>query len=519
MMTETLRALLVEDSEQDAKLLIHEIRRRRIDLRVRRVETEAAMRDALQKEHWDVILCDWSLPEFSALAALRVLEEAHVDIPFIIVSGTIGEEMAVEAMRAGADDYLLKDRLARLVPAITRAMSDARARRERHELEAQLFQAQKMDAIGRLAGGIAHDFNNILMVILSEADLLREGIARGQDVAEQLDGIRGAAERAAALTRQLLTVSRRQPRHPRLVSLDTIVDDLRKMLERIIGEDIQMSTSLSSTSTTIEADPEQVAQVVLNLAVNARDAMPTGGTLLVRTAAVVLDGAKAAGAGVPEGPYVELIVSDTGCGMDSATLSRIFEPFFTTKGVGKGTGLGLSTVFSIVRQSGGGIRVHSEPGKGATFTLYFPSVDAPPHVTKPPASLPGEGSGPSGMVLVVDDDTDVRRSVCRLLALHGFTYVDAPDARTALDIFRDQGVAIDLVITDLVMPVMDGATLAKRLRELRSDVRILFMSGFADVAMLPPDASSNGERLVSKPFSGAELAKAVRRALSAPAES
>jgi two-component system cell cycle sensor histidine kinase/response regulator CckA len=514
-MTEKLRALIVEDSETDTKLLVHEMRRRGIALEFHRVEDADSMQQALKNETWNIILCDWSLPRFSALGALAVLKESDLDIPFIIVSGTMGEEMAVEAVRAGAHDYLLKDRLTRLVPAIERELREARARAERKQLEAQLLQAQKMDALGRLAGGIAHDFNNILMVILSEADLLREGMARGAEVGEHIDGITNAAQRAAALTRQLLTVSRRQPRNPRIVSLNSIVGDVKKMLDRILGEDIEVDTVLMSTSASIEADAEQIGQVLLNLAVNARDAMPSGGKLLVQTESVELQPVAAAMAGIAPGSYLELTVSDTGCGIDGDTIARIFEPFFTTKEVGKGTGLGLSTVFSIVRQSNGGIRVHSEPGKGTTFKIYFPRVDAPPQVSSPP-DVPLGPDGPHHTVLVVDDDPHVRRSVCRLLSIHGFAVISAPDAATAIDIFREYGQVIDLVMTDLVMPIVNGRGLAKRLRELRPDVRVLFMSGFADQTVLANEAGDHDDRVIHKPFTGAEIARAIRRAIGSP---
>jgi signal transduction histidine kinase len=423
--------------------------------------------------------------------------------------------MAVEAVRAGAHDYLLKDRLTRLVPAIERELREAGARVERKQLEAQLLQVQKMDALGRLAGGIAHDFNNILMVILSEADLLREGIARNAEVAEHIDGITSAAQRAASLTRQLLTVSRRQPRNPRIVSLNSIVGDVKKMLDRILGEDIQTVTVLMSSTASIEADSEQIGQVLLNLAVNARDAMPSGGKLLVQTASVELEHVAAAMAGISAGSYVELTVSDTGCGIDGETMARIFEPFFTTKEVGKGTGLGLSTVFSIVRQSGGGIRVHSEPGKGTSFKIYFPSVNAPAQTSAPP-DVPLGPDGPHHTVLVVDDDPHVRRSVCRLLSIHGFAVMSAPDAATAIDIFRDYGKVIDLVMTDLVMPIVNGRGLAKHLRELRPDVKVLFMSGYADQTVLANEAGEHDDRVIHKPFTGAEIARAIRRAIGSP---
>jgi two-component system cell cycle sensor histidine kinase/response regulator CckA len=513
-MNAPFRILVVDDSESDAALLIHEFRRQKIPVESRRVDDEPSLRAALRSEQWSAILCDWSMPSFSALGALGVVKELGLDVPFLVVSGTIGEEMAVEAVRSGAHDYLLKDRLTRLVPAVEREIRQARARSDRRQLEAQLFQAQKMDALGRLAGGIAHDFNNILMIILSEADLLRQATRRGADVTEHVDGITNAAQRAASLTSQLLTVSRRQPRNPRRIAPNAVVEDVKKLLDRILGEDIQVTTALSANVPAIEADPEQIGQVLLNLAVNARDAMPGGGKLSIGTKRVELDDTAAAdtGAGIGPGIYTELTISDTGSGMDGATLARIFEPFFTTKEVGKGTGLGLSMVFSIVRQSGGGIAVQSAPHQGATFRLYFPATDLPAEASTPSESPPRSG-GAHTTVLVVDDDAQVRKAVCRLLTHQGFTAIEATDAPAAVEIFRERADTIGVVMTDLVMPDMNGRVLAQRLRELRPDVKMLFMSGFADHSALAGDPADEDNLILYKPFTGAEIAAAVRKAL------
>jgi CheY-like chemotaxis protein len=371
-----------------------------------------------------------------------------------------------------------------------------------------------MDALGRLAGGIAHDFNNILTVILSESALLRDGLSRHEDVTQHIDGISSAAERAAALTRQLLTVSRRQPRNPRTVSLNSIVGDVQKMLHRILGEDVRMSTVSLASPATIEADPEQIGQVLLNLAVNARDAMPGGGELLIQTADVTLDGPAAASMGIRSGPHVELTVRDSGCGMSPETLSRIFEPFFTTKEVGKGTGLGLSTVFTIIRQSSAGIQVRSEPGNGTTFKLYFPSAGGAVAGLSPAPEVSIDSDADHRTVLVVEDDPHVRKSVCKLLSLQGFAVLSAPEPMTAIEIFGQYRDVIDVVLTDLLMPSMSGRSLAQRLRQLQPDVRVLFMSGFAEYNL---SAEERDERVVQKPFTGTEIARVIRQVVRPPA--
>jgi signal transduction histidine kinase len=508
-----LRALIVEDSESDAKLVLREIQRRGLEVEARRVEDAASLREALATESWNVILCDWSLPNFNARSALEILKQSGLDVPFIIVSGTVGEEMAVEAVRAGAHDYLLKDRLTRLVPSIQREMREAKARAERQQLEGQLLQAQKMDALGRLATGIAHDFNNILTVIQSETTLLRDALSRQADVTQHIDGISSAAERAASLTRQLLTVSRRQPRNPRRVSLNSIVGDVQKMLRRILGEGVRMSTVTLASPAVIEADPEQIGQVLLNLAVNARDAMPGGGELSIQTADVMLDDAAAATMDLGGGAYVELTVGDTGCGIPPDTLSHIFEPFFTTKEVGKGTGLGLSTVFTILRQSNGGVQVRSEPGSGTTFKLYFPSVDGAVAAPTPRPEVSAEVDDDHRTILVVDDDPHVRKSVCRLLSLQGFAVLSAPEPKIAIEIFGQYREVIDIVLTDLMMPGMSGRALARRLQQIQPDVRVLFMSGFAEYNVPGADALEREERVVQKPFTGTEIARAIRQSL------
>src|SRR5712691_10772881 len=336
-MSVPLRILMIEDSEDDAALLVRELRRGGYDVSHERVDTPAAMSSALDKQKWDLVISDHSMPHFSGVDALKLLRQKGSEVPFIFVSGTMGEEAAVAALKDGAQDYLMKSNLRRLVPSVQRELREAEERCEHKQLERHMRQLQKSEAIGRLAGGIAHDFNNLLGVILGQSEILLdrphdEGITRG------LEMIRESARRGASLTRQLLAFGRRQVLEPKVLNLNVILADVEKLLQRVIGEDIELDFQTDAKIGSVEADPGQLEQVVVNLATNARDAMPEGGRLTIATANVDLDEACAdRRIVVRPGHYVQLVVSDTGCGMDKETQSYIFEPFFTTKEQGKGT--------------------------------------------------------------------------------------------------------------------------------------------------------------------------------------
>src|SRR6266850_2083280 len=367
-MTRPLRVLILEDCEDDAELLLRELKRQNYEPDYIRVDTAKGMSDALDRETWSLIISDYSMPQFTAMQALDILKRRNLDLPFVIVSGTIGEETAVVAMKSGAHDFLMKGKLTRLGAAIERELRDAEERREHKKAEEalrrseeQLRQSQKVEAIGRLAGGIAHDFNNLLTIINGSTELLLGRIPAEDRMSRDINEIRKAGMRAASLTRQLLAFSRKQILEPKVLDLNTIVVDLEKMLRRLIGEDVRLTIVQSPGLRRIKADPGQIEQVIMNLVVNARDAMPQGGNLTLETSNIDLDEAYAARhVGVRPGAYVMLAVSDTGCGIDKESMTHIFEPFYTTKGPGKGTGLGLSTVYGIVKQSGGNVWAYSE---------------------------------------------------------------------------------------------------------------------------------------------------------------
>ena len=633
-----LRLLLVEDSENDALLLVRELTRAGFEPVVERVETAVAMQAALDRQGWDIVLGDYSMPQFGGAAALALLRERGLDVPFIIVSGTIGEERAVAAMKAGASDYVPKDKLKRLVPVIERELREAAGRRERRRaeaalreaeagystlveqapvgiyrsnpagrflsanralacilgydspaellgldmtrdvyadpaerqrlldrdsytereydeveatwkrkdgrrltvqlsvravrdgsgdveyyetfvrdvteqrrLEGQLLQAQKMEAVGRLAGGVAHDFNNLLTVILSYSDLLLEDlppeIPDRADVAE----IRKAAVAASSLTRQLLAFSRQQVLEPRVLDVNTVVASTEKLLTRLLGEDVSLTTTLAAALGAVKVDPGQLEQIIMNLAVNARDAMPRGGRLSIETANVEMDESYVHGHPLARpGHYVMLAVSDTGTGMDAATQARIFEPFFTTKEAGKGTGLGLATVYGIVRQSSGFIWVYSEPGHGTSFKIYLPRVDEPVSPAGAPAP---QVVGGSETVLVVEDVAAVRAVTRQMLERQGYCVLEAANGATALSLARQHQSAIHLLVTDVVMPEVSGRELADQLVQLRPDMKVLFMSGYTDDAVVRHGILQEGIAYLQKPFTPDTLARKVRAVL------
>ena len=644
-MGKPLRVLMVEDSEDDALLVLRELRAAGYDLTHERVDTAAALAAALDRRPWDLVIGDYSMPHFSGTAALAMLRQRGLDVPYICVSGTITEELAVAAMKAGAHDYVTKGQLKRLLPAIERELREAQGRAtlrateasfatlvehapvgiyrsspegrflsvnaavvrmlgyetaaqvlsldmsrdvyadaaerqrlverdtysdrqydnveatwKRHDgraltvqlsvravrnaaglveyyetfvrdvtdqrrLQQQVLQSQKMEAVGRLAGGIAHDFNNLLTVITSYSDLLLEDLTPGDAKRDDLEQVRKAADGAAALTRQLLAFSRQQVVEPRVVSLNTVVEGLQKILRRVIGEDIELSTALAPDLGAVRADVGQLEQVLMNLAVNARDAMPRGGRLAVETANITLDeGYVQAHAVVVPGSYVMLAVSDSGTGMDAATQARLFEPFFTTKPKGKGTGLGLATVYGIVKQSGGYIWVYSEPGRGTTFKIYLPRVDAPVESTSAHPVAPGSLHG-AETILVVEDQEEVRKVIRRMLEAGGYRVLVAPSGPEALRIGREiealrlaeqHGQTIDLLVTDVVMPGMNGREVALLLAPSFPKMKVLYLSGYTDESIVRHGMLDPGIAFLQKPFNAQALARKVRDVLDAP---
>ena len=387
---------------------------------------------------------------------------------------------------------------------------------ERRRLEDQLRQSQKMEAVGRLAGGVAHDFNNVLTVVKSFSEFLLEDLDKLDPRRSDVEEIAKAADRAAALTRKLLAFSRKQVMRPEPLDLNTVVAGMEKMLQRLLGEDMHIVTALASDLLTVEADPSSIEQVILNLAVNARDAMPDGGILTIATRNDVLERIDTAWA-IRAGPYAALSVSDTGHGMDVATQARVFEPFFTTKPQGQGTGLGLAMVYGIVKQSGGHVVVQSRPGEGTTFTVYLPQrTDAAvaADVLKPagePTPRPRTGGGET--VLVVDDEEAVRSSTRRALERAGYAVIPATDGADALRLLTESDDAVHLVVTDVVMPGLGGRELVGRLKIMRPDLRVLFVSGYTEEGVRKQGVLQPGAAYLEKPFTPERLLRKVREVL------
>ncbi|HEY1239371.1 MAG TPA: PAS domain S-box protein [Bryobacteraceae bacterium] len=389
---------------------------------------------------------------------------------------------------------------------------------QRKQLEEQLMQAQKMEAVGRLAGGVAHDFNNMLTVISGYNRMILDELSPLDPLRGYAEEILKAADRAGALTNQLLAFSRRQIIQPRVMNVNAVVGQTEKMLRRLLGEDIQLAFDLSADAGNIRADPNQIAQAIVNLAVNARDAMPTGGRISVETANVHLDeNYVRTHIGVQPGDFVMIAMSDTGHGMDAATRQRIFEPFFTTKQQGKGTGLGLATVYGMVKQAGGDIWVYSELGKGTTFKLYFPRVQ---EMVADAAVGEAEGRGAGGeTVLVVEDEHAVRDLTVRMLKQLGYLVLTAASGVEALEISKSYAGRISALVTDVVMPEMSGRQVADQLLASRPDLKVLYLSGYTENTVIHHGVLDSGVDFLPKPFSREALGRKVREILGRPVSS
>jgi two-component system cell cycle sensor histidine kinase/response regulator CckA len=634
-MTTPLRALFVEDSDEDFRLVLRALTKGGYAVKAERVETADALRDALAASPWDLVICDYRLPSLDGMKALQLVQASGADPAFIVVSGAIGEEMAVDVLKAGAHDFVVKGQLARLLPAVRREMREATARHEhrkseqarresetrfrqlveasndwiwetdeqarytyvsplcrdllgydppellgttvfgliapddvsrvskafaalatghdqlrsleygrrhkdgriivlesngvrvtdaqgafrgyrgidrnvteRKRLEDQLRQAQKMEAVGTLAGGIAHDFNNLLTTVLGYSGLILKRLQPTDSIARDVLEIQEAANQAAVLTRRLLAFSRKEKVVPQVLDVSGLLGRMESMLHPILGQDIALT--IQGSGSRVKADPGHLEQVVMNLAANARAAMSRGGALTIDLADIVVPAGTPAE--VPPGSYVTVTVSDTGSGMNAVTQSRVFEPFFTTKPIGRGAGLGLSTVYGIVTQCGGYVRVSSEVGKGATFRIYLPRVEE----QKASAVFDTASShlnGGSETVLVVEDEDAVRRLMRATLEGAGYTVLEAQDGLEAVMLYDQQRDTVRLVVTDVIMPHLDGGALAEWMSSVGSSIRVLFMSGWTDAVLESKGVFLTGAPFLSKPFSPEELLLKVREVL------
>ncbi len=634
-----LKVIVVEDSMDDHELLVRELERGGYAPQTVRVDTPEALREVLAEPGWEIVISDYIMPRFSGLAALELLRQSGRDLPFIVISGTVGEDVAVETMRAGAHDYLMKENLTRLVPAVRRELREVTERREHRQadealkeserrfrtlseaspqgvflhdnagkclyinscgseitgyssaevvgtdwfhilhpddveraaaeweafrqnehkifesdlrllhangttrwvqvrvgkvrdeqgvatdyvgslvditqhlmFQERLLQAQKQESLGRLAGGIAHDFNNILTAILGYAELASDLVPPEHAAQERIRNIQKAAGRAADLIRQLLAFASKQMITPRVITLNSVLEETGSLLLRLIGSHIKLEILPGSDVGAIRADPGQMQQILINLGVNARDAMPEGGKLTIATRSVHLEaGLTQDNREVLPGNYVLLEVTDTGIGMNKEILQHIFEPFFTTKEIGKGTGLGLATCHGIVRQNGGHIWVESEVGKGTSFRITLPQVNEIPTKEKEPETLSYLGGKET--ILLVEDDALLRELTAEALRAEGYAVIEAASGKEALVIATAFTEPIHLLVTDVVMPLMSGKELAQKMLKVQPDLRILFISGYAENAVMTQGILESGVLFLPKPFSVAGLAHKVRAVL------
>jgi two-component system cell cycle sensor histidine kinase/response regulator CckA len=511
-MATPLRVLIIEDSENDCRLLLSALQRGGYDVSHKRVYDAEALGEGLEEAQWDIVISDYSMPGFKGTDALAMVRKKGLDVPFVFLSGTIGEETAVNAMRAGAQDYVIKGKAARLLPAIQRELREAEARHERKQLEQRLRRLEKFEALGKLAGGVAHDFNNVIGAIMGWAELGVDRVSSESPEAKLFRNIREQSIRAAGLTRQLLAYARRQVLEPKNINLNQMVNETTTLLEKTIGEHIEVKMVLASDLQITRADPSQVEQVLMNLCFNARDAMPKGGQLLIETRNVQLDSHYCdLRADAQPGRYIQLSVSDTGVGMDLATIERIFEPFFTTKEIGKGTGLGLSTVMGIVKQHGGFLDVYSELGKGTAFRVYLPASEgaAEPlhHVDDAPVR------GGTETILVAEDHEGLREMAQEILETLGYCLLLAKDGEEAVNQLAAHRDAISLVILDVIMPKLDGIDAYQRISEVKPGVPVIFTSGYSDHGPVLASLTKKGVSVLQKPYGSKVLARRVREVL------
>lgn len=471
---------------------------------------EADAKDIIGRSAYDVIHADYHAYVAGLLARVIAGENVEAELELVTFKGNLRwvSSRAVPLRDSG--------NAITAILAITRDITDAkRIEEDLRRTQEQLLHVQKLEAVGRLAGGVAHDFNNLLTAISGHADLLLEQLDGKESARVEVDEIKHGVQRAAALTRQLLAFSRKQVMQPVVLDLHSVVTDTRRLLDRLIGENIELVTKRGERDATVRADRSQIEQVIMNLVVNSRDAMPRGGHISISTDVIEVTRPPNE-TGVPRGRYATLTVSDTGTGIDTEVMRHIFEPFYTTKEIGKGTGLGLATVFGIVKQSGGYIDLHSDAGKGTTFEVLFPYVEEP--VVRESLPMRSPDVVLSGTILIVEDEKTVRDIACRVLTRAGYEVITAADGIQALEIAGEQLASVDLVLTDVMMPNLNGPELVKRLLEMRSDLRVLFTSGYTDDAVFPPGMVAD-MGFLEKPFTPAALLDAVRKAIGTQKQS
>ncbi len=509
-----LRILYLEDSDLEAKRVCDAIRSDEIEFKIEQVKNKEEFVQAVKKREFDIVLAEASLPDFDGVAALDLVQQEELHTPFIFLAEDLEEDQAIESIKKGASDYVIKNQLSRLMPSIYRALRELEEEEGKKRTEEQLFQSQKLGSIGQLAGGVAHDFNNQLTVIIGFADILLDMIEETDPMYAYLDEIKKASDRSAQLTSQLLSFTRKQMGQKESVNPNKLILNMHGMFKRIVGENIDFQTLANDEVGIVHVDPFQIEHVLTNLVVNARDVMPDGGRLTIETVNIALDDeyVKSHPYAKP-GEYVMITVSDTGSGIPEKVKERLFEPFFTTKENGKGTGLGLATSLAVIKQNGGHIGVYSEEGLGTTFKLYLPVADSEP--VKDQKEDENVIEQADECVLLVEDEESVRNIVSTMLQMKGYTVISAKNGRDAIrrvEEKKESGVYIRLLLTDIVMPHMTGAELAEKVRSISPKVQVLFMSGYTD-AYVKKEMVGEGSHFIQKPLSAKALNSKLREIL------
>ena len=513
-MSNPLNILIIEDSNADFLMVERHIKQKELTARCRRVDTLEDLKEAIDGENWDLVLADYSVPQLGFQESLDLIQTARPDLPIIMVTGSLGEEKAVELLKLGVCDFVLKGNLARLAPAIERSLRDVLERKGKRVAEEQYRQAQRMEAVGQLAGGVAHDFNNIMQAILGYSHLILTHSGGNEPVKRYVEELLKASKRAADLTKSLLAFSRKQEVTLAVIELNEVILGNEVFLHRLIREDIEMKITCAKESLTVLADRGQIEQVFMNLVTNGRDAMPNGGRLLIETYSITLgqEFIDAHGYGTA-GEYSSFSVSDSGIGMDKDTQSHIFEPFFTTKEQGEGTGLGLSMAYGIIKKHNGFITVYSEPGRGTIFKIYLPTVQASALAGKTEVREVAPPRGGTETILVGEDDDALRRLSKNVLGHYGYQVIEAVDGQDAVDKFVEYGKRIDLVILDAIMPKKNGKVACDEMRTMRPNLQVVFVSGYTRDVFADNNVFDENSIFIQKPVSPDVLLARVREML------
>jgi two-component system, cell cycle sensor histidine kinase and response regulator CckA len=520
-MSEMLNILVIEDRHADFLMVERHLKLNGLSVRCHRVDCLNGLKEAIKPGGWDLVLSDYNVPQLSFQESLNLLQADLPDVPVIMVTGTVGEEKAVELLKLGVRDFVLKGTLARLVPAVLRSLKEKKEREELRrtafslqESEERYRQAQKMEAVGQLAGGVAHDFNNILSAIFGYSQLSLRKLQENDPVKEHVEQILKAAERAAVLTQSLLAFSRKQEVNLAVIDLSNVLKDFEIFLHRLIREDIELTVSCTEELLAVMVDRGQIEQVIMNLVANGRDAMPNGGKLCVETRSVTLDEefVNAHGYG-RAGTYAVISVADSGIGMNKETQSHIFEPFYTTKELGKGTGLGLAMAYGIIKKHDGFINIYSEPGTGTIFKIYLPVVAGVIPADKKDPKEPVALRGGTETILVCEDDAVLRKLAVNVLSHFGYQVIEAIDGQDAIEKFVADKESIDLVFIDAIMPKKNGREASDAMKIVCPDLKTIFVSGYTRDIFAGDSPFDEKTIFIHKPYSPNDLLLKIRELL------